>query len=57
LFDKIRKDKKAIDGNILLALAKSPGNFILQFVSIDDELQGFFDDYIKDSNIFNLTVS
>ena len=57
LFDKIRKDKKAIDGNILLALAKSPGNFTLQFVSIDDELQGFFNDYIKENNIFNLTVS
>ena len=54
LLDRIKNDKKTSNGDILLALMRSPGDFFLKRVSIDGELHALFVSYLDNENIFKL---
>ena len=56
LFDRIHKDKKTINGDVLLALMRTSGNFYLDPISIEGELRPIFTDYLTEKNIFKLNA-
>jgi len=54
---KIGKDKKVVDGQILLALMKEPGDFLLHRVEIQKDLRQLATQYLQQNNLFDLQTA
>lgn len=57
ILNKIAKDKKAIDGEILLAIMEKPGTFLLHPLTIQSDLSQLADEYFSQDNLFELDVA
>lgn len=57
MMSKIGKDKKVVDGQILLALMKEPGDFLLHRVAIQTDLRQLAIQYLQQNNLFDLKAA